>query len=235
MFERLVEQEIRRVCYFEIDQLALRDIERADAHFVGKGEERLRLLDVPRLDSSGYLAHLAEQERVRSLCAEYVVARQVALGGVAVLAQDKGFVAAKGGDGVAVGGADGDVAADDVLRNQRSHSIVYEQHILGIVRLLQDELDAVADSLEGCLAALNRSAEFPDAALAHFFLHRGAPFGIAGHVDMVYQGVLLEGAHGVKQHAFAIYFDILLGSASAHALRLSCGQEQDDAFVLRHW
>ena len=35
MLECLVKREIRRVCYFEIDQLALRDIERADAHFVG--------------------------------------------------------------------------------------------------------------------------------------------------------------------------------------------------------
>lgn len=233
-FEGAIEEDIGLFCYFEVAQFALSDVERCDAKFTGEGEDGLRLGDAAFPSDRHHPLERGKGEGVWCLRTHQAFAGHVGVGGIAVGRDKVGFIALQGGDGISVGEADGYVSADDVLRDEWSHGIVYKYNGFGVGNVFREICDAVACRGKGALACHDDSFQFVDASEFCVPRDEGFPFGHADEIDFVDERMLLEGSQSMEQDCLAVYLHELLGHEGLHALPYSTCKDEGNVVALLH-
>ena len=130
--------------------------------------------------------------------------------------------------------ADSDIAADDILGNERSDRIVHKDNGIGLLYCIQQVFYAVTGRSITALSCRHNGFELIDFTNLCFAADEILPFGRADDVNLVDERMLLEGFHCMQQHRFAVYLHKLLGHYGVHSLACTACQNQGYVVALFH-
>ena len=202
---------------------------------VPKGKARV----AGRVNASlvGHLQHLPQSgkgEGVRCLGSHQPFARQSAVGRKAILGHEIRLVARQGSDGIAMRKAYGNVAADDVLGDKRSHGVVNKDDCLGLAHRPGQIIDAIAGRSKACLAGMDYSVELFYSSTLGFSADKLFPFGHTDEAYLVDERMPLKGSHRVQKHRLPVYLHELLRNNRVHPLACPACQDECNVVTLLH-